>query len=183
MGVSVRHPPLHSIRLMLQSSDNLINSPSLKRSEWMALLARSPLEMLEQALKNYVSDTPQWLRRPETGLMMIEGRMGGTGARFNVGEVTVTRCALRLARADAHAPVGIAYVLGRSHQHAYLAATADALLLSPENNDLEQTLLAPIREHLAVLKKNRQLQADSSKVEFFTVARETGQDNDSESSE
>ena len=169
---------------MLQSSDNLIKpTPSSKRSEWMALLARSPLEMLEQALKRYVTDTPLWLRRPETGLMMIEGRMGGTGARFNVGEVTVTRCALRLARAAADAPVGIAYVLGRSHQHAYLAATADALLLSPEHNDLEQTLLAPIREHLAQIKKNRQQQADSSKVEFFTVARETGQDNDSESSE
>ena len=93
---------------MLQSSDNLIKpTPSSKRSEWMALLARSPLEMLEQALKRYVTDTPLWLRRPETGLMMIEGRMGGTGARFNVGEVTVTRGALGLARRLEVRPSGL----------------------------------------------------------------------------
>jgi alpha-D-ribose 1-methylphosphonate 5-triphosphate synthase subunit PhnG len=168
---------------MLQSSDNSIKPTTSQRSEWMALLARAPLGMLEQALTDYVSDTPQWLRRPETGLMMIEGRTGGTGQRFNVGEVTVTRCALRLADAGADAPVGIAYVLGRSHQHAYLAAVADALLLCSEDSTLEHTLLAPVRQHLEQLQTNRQIQADSSKVEFFTVARETGQDNDSESSE
>ncbi len=149
----------------------------------MALLARAPLEMLEQALTTHASAAPQWLRRPETGLMMIEGRTGGTGTRFNIGEVTVTRCALRLADAPASAPVGVAYVLGRSHQHAYLAALADALLLSPGNKQLEQTLLAPLRQHLEQVKINRQVQADSSKVEFFTVARETLQDHDSEHAE
>lgn len=149
----------------------------------MALLARAPLDMLEQALTDYITHSPQWLRRPETGLMMIEGRTGGTGERFNVGEITVTRCALRLTEAGAHAPVGIAYILGRSHQRAYLAALADALLLSCTNSPLEQTLLDPIRQYLEQIKTNRQIQADSSKVEFFTVARETEQDHDSEHAE
>ena len=101
------------------------------RQEWMGLLARAPLPLLEQALRDHVQHAPQWLRRPETGLMMVQGRAGGTGERFNLGEITVTRCALRLAGASPEAPVGVAYVLGRSHRQAQLAAVADALLQDP----------------------------------------------------
>jgi alpha-D-ribose 1-methylphosphonate 5-triphosphate synthase subunit PhnG len=166
---------------MLQQSDNHKN-PVQKRSDWMALLARAPIELLEQALQPYSNDAPHWLRKPETGLMMIEGRTGGTGQRFNVGEVTVTRCALRLAHMTSEAPVGIAYILGRSHQHAYLAALADAVLLSKSGHGLTETLLTPIRAYLDQKSQMRKNQAESSKVEFFTVARESTQDEESEQS-
>ena len=139
----------------------------------MALLARAPLSLLETALDAYATHTPKWLRAPETGLMMIQGRAGGTGARFNLGEVTITRCALRLNDTSTNAHVGIAYVLGRSHRQAQLAAMADALLQTPAlHGSLDQTLLASIREHLSQHRAQRQQRADSSKVEFFTVARE-----------
>ncbi len=166
---------------MLQQSDNHKN-PVQERSDWMALLARAPIELLEQALHPYSNDAPQWLRKPETGLMMIEGRTGGTGQRFNVGEVTVTRCALRLTHMTSEAPVGIAYILGRSHQHAYLAALADAVLLSKSEHSLTETLLTPIRAYLDQKSQMRKDQAESSKVEFFTVARESTQDEESEQS-
>ncbi len=32
------------------------------------------------------------LRPPETGLVMLRGRIGGDGAPFNIGEAAVTRC-------------------------------------------------------------------------------------------
>ena len=50
------------------------------------------------------------LRAPETGLVMLRGRMGADGAAFNLGEATVTRCAVRLATGEE----GHAYVLGRN---------------------------------------------------------------------
>ena len=85
---------------MLQAFDNSFSAPPLTRPRWMALLARAPIAMLEQALGAHGQLTPIWLRRPETGLMMVEARTGGTGQRFNLGEVTVTRCALRLPEAN-----------------------------------------------------------------------------------
>ena len=39
------------------------------------------------------------LRGPETGLVMVRGRIGGGGAPFNLGEATVTRATVRLAPA------------------------------------------------------------------------------------
>jgi len=166
---------------MLQASDSVISTTNFSRAEWLALLARAPLDLLEQVLKDHTQQAPQWLRAPETGLMMVEGRAGGTGERFNLGEVTVTRCALRLPNAQKIDPVGIAYVVGRSHRHAHLAAIADALLLSTTGQDqLEQTLLIPIKELVAQQNSARQTQANSSKVEFFTVARESGAGQDDE---
>ena len=166
---------------MFQVSDSPVSTTNATRATWMGLLARAPLPLLEQVLEPHARTSPVWLRRPETGLMMIEGRVGGTGDRFNLGEITVTRCALRLSNTTQPAPVGISYVLGRSHRHAFLAAIADALLLSAATNvELEQTLLAPLRQVLALQKSERQQRADSSKVEFFTVARESGRANDPE---
>jgi alpha-D-ribose 1-methylphosphonate 5-triphosphate synthase subunit PhnG len=117
--------------------------------------------------------------------MMVQGRVGATGERFNLGEVTVTRCALRLSGAQPGATlVGVAYVLGRSHRLARLAAVADALLQDAAQHALlETTLLSPIRQHLALQRDQRQARAQSTKVEFFTVAREAGDTDDNEESQ
>ncbi|MEX1167592.1 MAG: phosphonate C-P lyase system protein PhnG [Hydrogenophaga sp.] len=153
----------------------------LNRPGWMALLARAPLSVLETAMAPHSEPAPRWLRSPETGLMMVQGRAGGTGERFNLGEVTVTRCALRLPGATQQAPVGVAYVMGRSHRHAQLAALADALLQDPDQQPvLEAQLLQPVREHLAHEQAQRQQRVQSTKVEFFTVARESGGADDEE---
>ena len=37
-----------------------------------------------------------WLREPEIGSVMVQGKVGATGDNFNVGEVTITRCSLNL---------------------------------------------------------------------------------------
>ncbi|MEI8402160.1 MAG: phosphonate C-P lyase system protein PhnG [Alcaligenaceae bacterium] len=162
---------------MLQPSDSRLSATNNARAQWLALLARAPLALLEDVLQPHIQATPHWLRKPETGLMMVEARTGGTGERFNLGEMTVTRCALRLSNAPIHRHVGIAYVVGRSHRHAYLAAVADALLLDDSaRHELERSLLNPVRELLATNKTARQARADTSKVDFFTVARESGSD-------
>jgi len=162
---------------MFHAFDNPAPDCGTRRADWMALLARAPLSLLERSLAPHAAQhRTEWLRRPETGLYMVQGRAGGTGERFNLGEVTVTRCALRALDGSAEqAPVGVAYVLGRQHRQAELAALADALLQQPPHHQaLEQTLLQPVRQHLAQQTARRQAQAQATKVEFFTVAREAG---------
>ena len=156
------------------------------RADWMALLARASVGALEAGLGEHAQAHAQWLRPPETGLMMVQGRAGGTGERFNLGEVTVTRCALKLSSTDGlkHSAVGVAYVLGRMHKQARLAAVADALLQDPAHREqLNQTLLKPIRQALAERNTQRAADVATTKVEFFTVAREAGGQDTEETDE
>jgi alpha-D-ribose 1-methylphosphonate 5-triphosphate synthase subunit PhnG len=168
---------------MFQPYDHTESFSKTERQKWMSLLARAPQPMLDLALTAHAEVQPQWLRRPETGLMMVQGRAGGTGERFNLGEITVTRCALRLAQATDDAPVGVAYVLGRNHRQAQMAAVADALLQDPaQHQELALTLLEPVRRHLLLKQAQRHERAQTTKVDFLTVAREAGDGEDGETS-
>src|SRR5262249_26986863 len=98
-----------------------------RRRHWMGILARASRAELEDAWRA-LAPQPRYtqLRKPESGLAMVRGRAGGTGAPFNLGEMTMTRCAVRL---EDGAPVtGLAFVAGRDQRHAELAAVFDALL-------------------------------------------------------
>src|SRR5262245_9260483 len=95
-----------------------------ERREWLGVLARAPESSLEAWARAGGLPRYTWLRRPETGLAMVRARTGGTGAKFNLGEMTITRCALRLENGT----VGVAYVQGRSARKAELMAVADAML-------------------------------------------------------
>ena len=167
---------------MLHKFDNTPPKFTSIRKEWMALLARAPNALLDDIVGPHIAAAqPRWLRRPETGLMMIQARVGGSGERFNLGEVTVTRCALRLGEMDDASPVGVSYVLGRDHRQAQLAAIADALLQdATHHGDLEVRLLEPIRQSLMQKQSTRHARAQTTKVDFFTVAREASSGEDGE---
>jgi alpha-D-ribose 1-methylphosphonate 5-triphosphate synthase subunit PhnG len=150
---------------MLQKVD------SASRSRWMGLLARSPIAMLQAWAARQTETRHTWLRPPETGLLMVRGRAGGTGDKFNLGEMTITRCALRLESGV----VGIAYVQGRSHRKAEIAALADALLQQGANHSQVQAeLIEPLRVRLEAEAARMQRKAQATRVEFFTLAREAG---------
>jgi alpha-D-ribose 1-methylphosphonate 5-triphosphate synthase subunit PhnG len=107
------------------------------------------------------------LRRPETGLVMVRGRIGGDGAPFNLGEMTVTRCSVRLASGI----VGHAWIAGRATKQAEQAALLDALLQTPgKHSEIEVEL-----EHLAGLQAARRdkaaRKAAATRVDFFTMVR------------
>src|SRR5262245_56280426 len=100
-----------------------------------------------------------WLRAPESGLAMVRARAGGTGAKFNLGEMTVTRCALRLESGA----VGVAYIAGRSHRKAELAALADAWLNTPEARErVERELIEPLRVRLEAEAARQQRKAQAT---------------------
>ena len=60
----------------------------------LARARRSELQPHEAALRDVEY---QLIRAPEIGMTLVRGRMGGNGAPFNVGEMSVTRCVVRLA--------------------------------------------------------------------------------------
>ena len=138
------------------------------RRAWMSLLAKAPAGRLE-ALAEAVGDWPAftWLRVPETGGVMVRGRTGGTGAAFNLGEMTVTRCALRLESGE----VGHAYVQGRDKRHAERAAVIDALMQTGRGDALRAAVLEPLEAGMKAGKATRAAKAAATRVDFFTMVR------------
>lgn len=138
------------------------------RRAWMGLLARARPETLAALLAD-ARPLPahDWLRPPESGAVMVRGRMGGTGAPFNLGEMTLTRCALRLPCGA----VGHAWVQGRDRSHAERAALVDALMQTPAADGLRERVLGPLARAEAEARAARAAKAAATRVEFFTLAR------------
>ena len=137
----------------------------------MGLLSRAPRELLEAWAARAKAPAHTWLRRPESGLAMVRARAGGSGGKFNLGEMTITRCALRLEGGAS----GVAYVQGRDHRKAELAALADALLQTAAAGRVKAELIAPVRSHLEAHAARMQRKAQATRVDFFTLAREAGE--------
>lgn len=141
--------------------------PNAARRRWMAVLARASTVELETELAA-CGKLPGYtrLRGPEAGLVMVRGRIGGEGGAFNLGEMTVTRCTVRLADGT----VGHAYVAGRDEHQAELAALCDALLQQPDRGAaLHEAMIGRLsaaqqRQRQAVAAK-----AAATRVQFFAM--------------
>jgi alpha-D-ribose 1-methylphosphonate 5-triphosphate synthase subunit PhnG len=137
------------------------------RQRWMAILARAPADRLE-ALLNDAGGAPDYavLRGPEGGLVMVRGRAGGGGAPFNLGEMTVTRCTVRLRSGL----VGHAYIAGREPRRAEIAALVDALMQDPERAEaVEARVIAPLEASQAARRAERAAKAAATRVQFFAM--------------
>ncbi|ACU88931.1 phosphonate C-P lyase system protein PhnG [Desulfomicrobium baculatum] len=139
------------------------------RQEWMAALALAPEARLRDAW-NGLDAQPQYkiVRGPETGLVMVRARTGNTGERFNLGEMSVTRCTVALDQGV----MGHAFIGGLCHERARLAAVFDALLQLPERcEELRRTLISPLRQERQAHLARRRDEVRPSRVDFFTLVR------------
>lgn len=138
------------------------------RSTWMGVLARAAATEIEAHLAPLPPlPAHRRLRGPETGLVMLRGRQGGDGQPFNLGEMTVTRCTVRLE----DGMLGHAYVAGRDARQAELAAVLDAALQRPA---LHPALMAQVIAPLAAAQAERRAliarKAAATRVAFATMA-------------
>lgn len=135
----------------------------------MAVLAHARLQEIADglaAIGEFIEHVD--VRPPETGLVMLRGRIGGDGAPFNLGEATVTRCAVQLPSGE----VGFSYALGRDGDKARLAALCDALWQTSGHRDaIEQHVLAPVRMRLDVERHEVARRTAATRVDFFTLVR------------
>lgn len=139
------------------------------RRQALAVLARANSAELAAAWEA-LSDAPaiETLREPEIGLVMARGRVGGGGAAFNLGEVTVSRATVRLASGE----VGIGHVMGRDTGRALMVARFDALWQSPGHRGwVETAVVAPVSQRLAKADAETRAKAAATRVNFFTMVR------------
>lgn len=116
-----------------------------------------------------LKEIPQWnfVRKPETGLVMVRGRMGGTGGAFNFGEVTVTRAVVSLETGE----TGFAYSLGRDAKKAELAAVVHALWKTGRREEIDRTVITPLERDIDQARTKIREEVEPTKVDFFTLVR------------
>lgn len=150
-----------------------LDAESRRRQRWLSLLAKSPCARVEALWAEIQRELPPAspLRRPEIGLVMVQGRISGTGAAFCAGEMTATRAAVRLDSGE----VGIGYVGGRNARHAEIVAAIDALGQRAEWRALlERRIVAPLADEAEARRRLAAARTNATKVDFFTVTREGG---------
>jgi alpha-D-ribose 1-methylphosphonate 5-triphosphate synthase subunit PhnG len=143
------------------------------RKDWLSVLSKAKpedvLRLWQGAAMAEFDDTAHVLRPPETGMVMVRGRTGGAGDAFNLGEMTVTRCAMRLAGGQ----TGIGYVAGRNKQHARIAALVDAMMQSDAHKShVEAAILTPLKSAADARNDAISRKAKATQVEFFTMVRD-----------
>ncbi len=152
---------------MTATSARPLAPEQLARQHWIGVLSRSRRADLlshEAALRDIEY---QLIRGPEIGMTLVRGRMGGSGAPFNVGEMSVTRCVVRLADGR----TGYSYLAGRDKVHAELAALADAHLQGAQQAHWTQEMIQPLAQAQAARRSQQQAETAATKVEFFTLVR------------
>ncbi|MEM5583499.1 phosphonate C-P lyase system protein PhnG [Roseibium sp. AS2] len=150
------------------TSNDARGDASAARQSAMATLAAAPPETIAEKYGTLSPPAFELVRQPETGLVMVRGRMGGTGSPFNLGEVTVTRCVVRLDTGE----TGSAYSLGRNKQKAMHTAVIDALWQRPETRQtIENEIIAPLAAAQAAAKTTVREETEATKVNFFTMVR------------
>jgi len=143
-----------------------------RRQDVMAVLAQSTAGEIARLLAG-IGPLPvhQEIRKAESGLIMLRGRIGGDGAPFNLGEATVSRSAVHLETGE----VGFGYVLGRDQDKARLIALCDALMQRDEfRGRVKEVVVAPIKSRLRAVRQVRAEQVAATKVDFFTLVRGEG---------
>jgi len=133
------------------------------------LLAQTERDELEAAWEALPSKpVVQPVRGPETGLVMVRGRIGGGGPPFNLGEVPVTGA----ASGGAWSPGGPAGGLGSVGERAALWAISGPLGQQPATRDfVEKAVLQPVTQRIADYDRKRAEETAATRVDFFTMVR------------
>ncbi|MCF1182490.1 phosphonate C-P lyase system protein PhnG [Marichromatium gracile] len=140
-----------------------------RRRHWMSVLAQAPTDTLLQLSEPAIADAEfELIRAPEIGLVQVRARAGGTGAAFNLGDMTLTRCVVRSHLGT----TGHGQVAGRSKPHALRAAQLDALLQIPQfDAHLHQRVIEPLERQRQRARHAEQRDVETTRVDFFTLVR------------
>lgn len=138
------------------------------RRRWMGVLARADRAAIERAW-DALAERPAYrhLRKPESGLVMLRGRAGGTGQVFNLGEMTVARCSVQLDDGT----VGHAYAAGRDLRKAELAAVFDAMMQTSAAAQILKRLIDPLTAEIAARRTATSRKAAATRVDFLGLVR------------
>lgn len=146
----------------------------VQRQQLLSVLAKSSLKDIQQHWEHSLHDfeySP--LRAPQTGMVMAVARAEGSGEPFNLGEVSVTRCAIKLTTGQ----TGIGYVMGSSKEHSLHVALLDALAqVDDQYEDIKLKLIQPLQQKIEQRNQQQQQKTAATKVDFLTMVR--GEDDE-----
>lgn len=143
-------------------------SEQSSRQARLRVLALAAPQEVAAALAGLAPDVDHTVvRGPETGLVMVRGRVGGGGAPFNAGEATVSRCVVRLASGE----VGFGQVLGRSAEQARQVALLDALGEAPASAEQVAEAVDALDAARTAREAARAAEVAATRVDFFTMTR------------
>ena len=146
-----------------------------ERQQWMAVLALAEVSELSAAWEAW-EEKPQVerIRGPESGIVMVRGRIGSGGDRFNLGEATVVRASVRLSGGPLNEDAfGHSYVLGSNPDHAWYSAVFDGMLATTQLREkVQQAVIRPLQHAHERREAAALADAQSTKVDFLTFARE-----------
>jgi alpha-D-ribose 1-methylphosphonate 5-triphosphate synthase subunit PhnG len=144
--------------------------PTEQRQQWLRTLASSTAEELSVALGEVdvasVVVSRVELRKPEVGLVMVTGRVGGSGEPFGLGEMTITRCVVQVGDA-----MGVGYVRGRAPQHARNIAVTDAMLQGDRHEEMIARVIEPLALRQVERAALRAADVAGTQVQFLTMVR------------
>lgn len=143
------------------------------RRAWLATLAHARRGLLAAVSQRFTQGLAfETLREPETGLVMLRGRIDGGGNRFNLGEAALVRCVVRFRSAEA-VTVGVGYCLGRDGERARRMAEIDALLQQPSRRaDLMRGVIEPLRKQIDHVRSEQRRRTAASRVAFHILQGE-----------
>jgi alpha-D-ribose 1-methylphosphonate 5-triphosphate synthase subunit PhnG len=142
-----------------------------QRKAAMTVLAHSDPADIAELMGGLALPAHEVLREPESGLVMVRGRIGGDGAAFNLGEATVSRAAVRLVSGQ----VGFGYTLGRDREKARMIALCDALVQTREFAGVVETrVIAPLRDVMLARRHQKAAETAATRVDFYTMVRGEG---------
>lgn len=155
---------------MANAVNGAAEQSSAERCRRLEILARADRELLESVWASLGEPAAfRRLKQPETGLVMLRARAGGTGRQFNFGEMTLTRCVVAL---EADGLMGVGYVPGRDTRKAELVALFDALAQRAGFAErIEREIVQPVAQTRADARRRRDAKVAATKVDFFTMVR------------
>lgn len=140
------------------------------RQHWISVLSRADYSAIESLWERIdIQESYTTIREPEIGMAQVRGRFSNKGNRFNVGDVTITRASVALDSGE----VGHCYMVGRHKDKAVLCAYLDGVLQMDAYRDTVMAqLITPLHDAYLEHLKNQKQDIETSKVDFFTMARE-----------
>lgn len=141
------------------------------RQARLRLMTLASLEALKSGLANFSNINYEFIRPPESGLIMVRGRQGNTGSLFNIGEMLITRCTLKCQDI-----VGQAWVTGQDKEKAVLVALGDALSQNPDHQSALEGFFQQLEGERGQMVAAENKEIAATKVNFITMVR--GEDKD-----
>jgi alpha-D-ribose 1-methylphosphonate 5-triphosphate synthase subunit PhnG len=152
-----------------EKQDEPVQHERANRQRRLSVLAKAPgNELLSCWKQTGLDPSVELLRGPESGLVALQGRAGGSGQPFHVGEVSATRVTVRIGSGQ----VGHAMISGRDTRKAQLVAVIDALAQDPAQAEMiERVIVAPLERLAMEVDAKLRQETAATRVNFFTMVR------------